>query len=205
MYAHPGRVLAAHWLNPAFLVPLVEVAYEEWTEDDVLRSLMGFLEALGKVPVALKSRPGFIVPRIQVAAMNEAVRMVEEGVASPELIDTAIKAGFGFRLAVLGLLEFIDLGGVDILSYAGTYLAEALGHEHLRPPGLVQQMVNSGSVGPRGGRGFYDYGSLETDELFRDRYRAFVDLLRAYETSATLDFRGGVRNPDKSPLGKGLP
>jgi 3-hydroxybutyryl-CoA dehydrogenase len=80
------------------------------------------LEGIGKVPVVCAATPGFIVPRIQALAMNEAARMVEEGVASAEDIDKAIRYGFGFRYAVLGLLEFIDWGGGDILYYASRHL-----------------------------------------------------------------------------------
>ncbi len=78
------------------------------------------------------ARPGYIVPRIQALAMNEAARMVEEGVASAEDIDKAIKYGFGMRFATLGMLEFIDCGGGDILYYASRYLTQALGDRALR-------------------------------------------------------------------------
>ena len=76
----------------------------------------------------------FIVPRLQVLAMNEAARMVEEGVASAAEIDRAVKYGFGFRFAVLGLLEFIDWGGGDTLHYASAYLSQALNHPRYDAP-----------------------------------------------------------------------
>ncbi len=88
------------------------------------------------------ARPGYIVPRIQALAMNEAARMVEEGVASAEDIDKAIKYGFGFRFAVLGLLEFIDWGGGDILYYASRYLTGALGSERYAAPEIVERNMN---------------------------------------------------------------
>src|SRR5215470_12983433 len=114
----PERFLNAHWLNPAFLVPLVELSPGAHTDAGVTARLKTLLESIGKVPVVCAPRPGYIVPRIQALAMNEAARMVEEGVATPEEIDKAIKYGFGFRFAVLGMLEFIDWGGGDILYYA---------------------------------------------------------------------------------------
>jgi len=113
--AHPERVLNAHFLNPAFLVPLVEVSPHEKTDKTVTARLTELLEEAGKVPVICKASPGYIVPRIQALAMNEAARLVEEGVASAEDIDKAVRYGFGLRFAVLGLLEFIDWGGLDIL------------------------------------------------------------------------------------------
>src|SRR5436190_783677 len=107
---HPERFLNAHWLNPAFLVPLVEVSPGKHTDPNVTARVKGLLESVGKVPVVCAARPGYIVPRIQALAMNEAARMVEEGVASAQDIDKAIKYGFGFRFAVLGMLEFIAEG-----------------------------------------------------------------------------------------------
>jgi 3-hydroxybutyryl-CoA dehydrogenase len=90
-----------------------------------------YLNPAGQVCAA---RPGFIVPRIQALAMNEAARLVEEGVASAADIDKAIKYGFGVRFAVLGLLEFIDWGGGDILYYASRYLTGALGSDRYAAP-----------------------------------------------------------------------
>src|SRR4029079_2759610 len=127
--AHPERFLNAHWLNPAFLVPLVEVSPGQHTDPAITARVKALLESVGKVPVVCAARPGYIVPRIQALAMNEAARMVEEGVASAATIDKATKYGFGFRFAVLGMLEFIDWGGGDILYYASRYLTQALGSE----------------------------------------------------------------------------
>jgi 3-hydroxybutyryl-CoA dehydrogenase len=118
----PQRFLNVHWLNPAYLIPLVEISPGAATDPAVIARAKALLEGIGKVPVVCAATPGFIVPRIQALAMNEAARMVEEGVASAEDIDKAIRYGFGFRYAVLGLLEFIDWGGGDILYYASRYL-----------------------------------------------------------------------------------
>ena len=128
---HPERFLNAHWLNPAYLVPLVEMSPGKHTDPAVTARLKAMLEGIGKVPVICAARPGYIVPRIQALAMNEAARMVEEGVASPEDLDKAIKYGFGFRFAVLGMLEFIDWGGGDWESEDGEQSEELLldGHD----------------------------------------------------------------------------
>ncbi len=192
------RVVTAHWLNPAFLIPLVEVAYGKETTPETLARVAGFLEDVGKIPVPLRSSPGFIVPRIQVAAMNEAVRIVEEGLATAAQVDTAIKAGFGFRLAVLGLVEFIDLGGVDILAHAGEYLYDRLGQEQFKPPASVREKMATGETGPRAGRGYYDYRNVDTAALFRERYRGFADLLRHVAASPYLSFHGGIQGGSRS-------
>ena len=136
---HPERFLNVHWLNPAYLIPLVEISPGAATDPAVTARVKALLEGIGKVPVVCAATPGFIVPRIQALAMNEAARMVEEGVASAEDIDKAIRYGFGFRYAVLGLLEFIDWGGGDILYYASRYLEGALGSDRYRAPEVISQ------------------------------------------------------------------
>jgi 3-hydroxybutyryl-CoA dehydrogenase len=176
--ANPERFLNAHWLNPAYLVPLVELSPGALTDRAVVTRLKGILESIGKVPVVCAARPGYIVPRIQALAMNEAARMVEEGVASAEDIDKAIKYGFGFRFAVLGMLEFIDWGGGDILYYASRYLTQALGSERYAAPEIVERNMREGHVGLRTGRGFLDYENLDIEAYRRERLRAFVEQLR---------------------------
>jgi 3-hydroxybutyryl-CoA dehydrogenase len=139
------------------------------------------LEGIGKVPVVCAATPGFIVPRIQALAMNEAARMVEEGVASPADIDKAIRYGFGFRYAVLGLLEFIDWGGGDILYYASRYLEGALGSDRYRAPEVISRNMHNGRIGMRTGAGFLDYSGLDVDAYREQRLAAMVDLLRHFD------------------------
>jgi 3-hydroxybutyryl-CoA dehydrogenase len=174
---HAERFLNAHWLNPAYLVPLVELSPGARTDPGVTARLKTLLEGIGKVPVVCAARPGYIVPRIQALAMNEAARMVEEGVASAEEIDKAIKYGFGFRFAVLGMLEFIDWGGGDILFYASRYLTKALDNERYAAPEIVERNMREGRIGLRTGQGFLDYESLDIDAYRRDRLKGFVAML----------------------------
>jgi 3-hydroxybutyryl-CoA dehydrogenase len=175
--AHPERFLNAHWLNPAYLVPLVELSAGVRTRPEVTAKLKALLESIGKVPVVCAPRPGYIVPRIQALAMNEAARMVEEGVATAEEIDRAIKYGFGFRFAVLGMLEFIDWGGGDILYYASRYLTKALDSERYAAPAIVERNMHEGRIGLRTGQGFLDYANLDVDAYRRERLAAFVAML----------------------------
>jgi 3-hydroxybutyryl-CoA dehydrogenase len=175
--AHPGRFLNAHWLNPAFLVPLVELSPGRHTDAAVTERLKALLESVGKVPVVCAARPGYIVPRIQALAMNEAARMVEEGVASAEDLDKAIKYGFGIRFAVLGMLEFIDWGGGDILYYASRYLTGALGSERFASPEIVERNMAEGRIGLKTGAGFMNYEGLDVEAYRRERLKAFVELL----------------------------
>src|SRR6185312_13394891 len=160
---HPNRFLNVHWLNPAFLIPLVEISPGKLTSPEIIARVKTLLEGIGKVPVVCAATPGFIVPRIQALAMNEAARMVEEGVASAEEIDKAIRYGFGFRYAVLGLLEFIDWGGGDILYYASRYLEGALGSDRYAAPAIVERNMQEGRLGFASRRGFLDYSNLDLD------------------------------------------
>jgi 3-hydroxybutyryl-CoA dehydrogenase len=179
--AHPERFLNAHWLNPAFLVPLVELAPGSHTDPVIVARVKSLLEDVGKVPIVCAARPGYIVPRIQALAMNEAARMVEEGVASAEDLDKAIKYGFGIRFAVLGMLEFIDWGGGDILYYASRYLTDALENDRYAAPDIVERNMREGRIGLKTGKGFLDYQTRDIEAYRRDRLAAFVALLRHFD------------------------
>jgi 3-hydroxybutyryl-CoA dehydrogenase len=174
---HPERFLNAHWLNPAFLVPLVELSPGRHTDPAVTARVTALLESVGKVPIVCAARPGYIVPRIQALAMNEAARMVEEGVASAEDLDKAIKYGFGIRFAVLGMLEFIDWGGGDILYYASRYLKGALASDRFASPDIVERNMMENRRGLRDGAGFLNYEGLDVEAYRRERLKAFVELL----------------------------
>jgi len=178
---NPRRFLNAHWLNPAYLIPLVEISPGAATDPGVVTELKALLEGIGKVLVVCAATPGFIVPRIQALAMNEAARMVGEGVASAEEIDKAIRFGFGFRYAVLGLLEFIDWGGGDILYYASRYLEGALGSDRYRAPEVVARNMEQGRIGLRTGAGFLDYTGMDVEAYREQRLAALVDMLRHFK------------------------
>jgi 3-hydroxybutyryl-CoA dehydrogenase len=177
---NPARFLNVHWLNPAYLIPLVEISPGAATDPEVIARVKALLEGIGKVPVVCAATPGFIVPRIQALAMNEAARMVEEGVASAEDIDKAIRYGFGFRYAVMGLLEFIDWGGGDILYYASRYLEGALGSDRYRAPEVIATNMRDGRIGMRTGAGFLDYTGLDIDAYREQRLAELVELLRHF-------------------------
>ncbi|WP_342363416.1 3-hydroxybutyryl-CoA dehydrogenase [Terrarubrum flagellatum] len=174
----PERFLNAHWLNPAYLVPLVEISAGGATDPEITARMKALLESIGKVPVVCAATPGYIVPRIQVLAMNEAARMVDEGVASAADIDKAITYGFGFRYAVLGLLEFIDWGGGDILYYASRYLEGALKNDRYAAPPIISKNMEEGRIGLRTGQGFLDYAGMDVKAYRERRLAAIADLLR---------------------------
>ncbi len=178
MVSHPERFLNAHFLNPAFLIPLVELSVSPTTDEAVIRRLMDLFEAVGKVPVRCSASPGYIIPRLQSLIMAETARMVHEGVATPEEIDRAIMNGFGPRYTTMGVVEFIDWGGVDIMWYACNYLADALGSDRHRPPPEVGEMMADGRRGMREGQGYYDYREMDVDAFRRQKLEAQVGLMR---------------------------
>ena len=175
----PERFLVVHWLNPAHVIPLVDVVPGPLTSAATVERTLALLERLGKVPVKCKDSPGFIGPRLQVLLMNEAVRLVEEGVATPEDIDRAFRAGMGFRYASVGLFEFIDWGGVDILYRASCYLAETLGDDRFRPAKLVEEKIARNELGPKTGRGFFDYAGERRETFETEKVRSLLRRLRA--------------------------
>jgi 3-hydroxybutyryl-CoA dehydrogenase len=178
LVTHPGRFINAHFLNPAYLIPLVEVSPAKSTDEKVFEKLKSLLEAAGKVVVRCAPSPGFIVPRLQAAAMNEAARLVEEGVATPEDIDRAVRAGFGPRYTAMGLCEFIDYGGLDILYYASSSMARALDAPRYEPPAIVRRLMEQGRRGAREGEGLYDWRGRDLAAYQRDLVGRYVALFR---------------------------
>lgn len=174
----PERFLVAHWLNPAHVIPLVEVVAGAMTAPAVVDRTLALLERLGKTPVRCADSPGFIGPRLQVLLMNEAVRLVEEGVATPEDVDRAFRAGMGFRYASVGLFEFIDWGGVDILHRASRFMAAATGQGRFAAARLVEDKVARNELGPKTGRGFFDYDGDRRDTFETDKLRALLRQLK---------------------------
>ncbi|MGQ0510712.1 MAG: 3-hydroxybutyryl-CoA dehydrogenase [Betaproteobacteria bacterium] len=176
MVERPAQFVNAHFLNPAYLIPLVEVSPAQATTAATYDALKRLLESAGKVVVRCAPSPGFIVPRLQAAAMNEAARLVEEGVATPEDIDRAVRAGFGPRYTAMGMCEFIDYGGLDILYYASRAMARALDAPRYAPPAIVERLMREGKRGAREGEGLADWRGRDLAAYQRDLVARFVDL-----------------------------
>jgi len=179
LVTRPQRFMNAHWLNPAYLIPLVEISAHDGTDPAALAYIKQDLLRIGKVPVVCACSPGYIVPRLQSLLMNEAARMVEEGVATPKQIDLATRYGLGFRFAAMGVLEFIDFGGNDILYHASGYLADNVDATRFTAPDIVQRYMRAHRNGLRDGRGFHDYEGVDLPAYRRDvlaRLLAMSDL-----------------------------
>ena len=178
LVTHPERFINAHFLNPAYLIPLVEVSPAKVTAEAVFLKTKKLLEDAGKVVVRCAPSPGFIVPRLQAAAMNEAARLVEEGVATPEDIDRAVRSGFGPRYTAMGLCEFIDYGGLDILFYASSSMQRALNAPRYEPPALIRKLMEEGKRGAREGEGLYDWRGRDLPAYQRELVGRYVELFR---------------------------
>ena len=181
----PERFVAVHWLNPAHIIPLVEVVAGPGTTEATIAQTLELLESLGKTPVRCADSPGFIGPRLQVLLMNEAVRLVEEGVATPEDVDKAFMAGMGFRYGTIGIFEFIDWGGVDILHRASAFMTEALRDDRFRAARMVEEKIARNELGPKTGRGFFDYAGDRRETFETAKVRALLrQLKRRRETGS---------------------
>jgi 3-hydroxybutyryl-CoA dehydrogenase len=150
----PQRVLGLHFFNPAPVLPLVEVVATPLTADTAIEAAVAFVERVGKTPVVCRDTPGFIVNRILIPALNDAVRVLDEGAAEPEAIDTAMRLGTSWPI---GPLALIDLIGVDVHVHASEALWEAYREPRFAPPARLLRMLQAGHLGRKSGRGFFTY------------------------------------------------
>jgi 3-hydroxybutyryl-CoA dehydrogenase len=151
----PGRVIGTHFFNPVHLMKLLEIVVAETTEPSVVTRVRAFGARLGKECITIKDSPGFATSRLGLVIGLEAIRMVEQGVGSPEDIDKAMTLGYGFPM---GPLRLTDLVGLDVRLSIAEYLSVALPDgAHFRPPQLLRQMVADGKLGKKSGRGFYEW------------------------------------------------
>ena len=164
----PGRFLNMHWLNPAYVIPVVELSCHAGTDAAVLARTKALMEEIGKLPVVCGASPGYIVPRLQALVMNEAARMIEEGAATAEEIDKATRYGLGLRFAAIGVVEFIDFGGCDILHHASREMSASIDKGRYTAPAIVDRMVGEGRLGLKSGSGFYDYAGRDVAAYRRD-------------------------------------
>jgi 3-hydroxybutyryl-CoA dehydrogenase len=151
----PDKVAGMHFFNPAQVMRLVEVIRGLQTSDETVEVVKGFAQKLGKTPIIVnKDVPGFVANRIGFAAILEAIRLYEEGVASAQDIDTAMKLGYNWPM---GPLELADLIGLDVLLDANESIYAETRDQKYNPPVILRQMVRAGWLGRKTKRGFYTY------------------------------------------------
>ncbi len=174
----PERFLNIHWLNPAYVIPVVELSYHAGTDPAVLARAKALMEEIGKLPVVCGPTPGYIVPRLQALVMNEAARMIEEGAATAKEIDKATRFGLGLRFAALGVVEFIDFGGCDILHHASREMSASIDAGRYTAPAILGRMMDEGRLGLKTGSGFYDYAGRDVPAYRRDVLQRTLGMLR---------------------------
>lgn len=174
---HQERVVGSHFFLPAQIVPLVEVSRGPQTSDETMDRTVSIWRSCGKRPIRIeKDVPGYVANRLQSALVREATHLLSEGVASPEDIDMAVQMSFGLRFMVSGPLEQRDLGGLD--------LNVALSREmwpHLNtspgPQPYVVDKVKRGELGLKSGKGFYDWGSQNPEEVRQERTERLIGVM----------------------------
>ncbi len=151
---NPGRVIGMHFFNPATVMKLVEIIRGAFTSDETFARVKAEAEAIGKTPVEVNEAPGFVVNRLLIPMLNEAIGLYAEGVASASDIDTAMKLGCNHPM---GPLELADMVGLDVVLFIMETLMRETGDDKYRPHTKLRQLVRAGMLGRKTGRGIYDY------------------------------------------------
>ena len=176
--AEPVRFCGMHWINPPHLVPLVEVIQGTDTGDGTMDFVYALAQRLRKKPIRAKDLPGFIMNRLQLALLREALALVDSGAATAEDVDAAVKYGLGLRYACVGPFETMDLGVVDIFCRIASYLLADLDDRKDTPP-LLQTLTEQGACGVKSGHGFYDYSGEKAAAALENRDQKFIRVLDA--------------------------
>ena len=171
----PDKVINAHFLNPPFFVPLVEVVPTAQTSEETTGVIMELLTSLGKQPILVEREvPGFVASRLQMALLREALWLVENEVASAEDVDVAISAGLGRRWATAGVLHVLEVAGWDLISRVA---ADVFPHlSNTDDPSLLRDMVERGDIGVKAGSGFYEWTPEKAEELRRRIAKGLVEI-----------------------------
>jgi 3-hydroxybutyryl-CoA dehydrogenase len=176
--ARPERVLTTHFWNPPHLMPLVELVQGGRTSPAVVDRVRDLLAACGKTPVVIrKDRPGQLGNRLQMALVREAANIIAEGIADAEAVDAVAKNGFGLRMPAYGILEHQDVVGLDLGVRVLDYVARDLYNEP-RAPEYFHDLVRTGKLGAKTGRGFYDWSAKSADEVRTRRDSFLIEVLR---------------------------
>ncbi|MCD1269034.1 3-hydroxyacyl-CoA dehydrogenase family protein [Microbacterium sp. MEC084] len=169
----PERFLGVHFSNPAPFIPGVELIPHEGTDLSLVPFVEEIVAATGKQTAVVKDATGFVLNRLQYALFHEASQIVEEGIASPEDIDTIVRTTFGFRLPFFGPFAIADMAGLDVYAFCYASL-QTRWPERFATPASLQELVDAGKYGTKSGAGYLDVPAERTPELVAYRNKAYV-------------------------------
>ncbi len=172
----PDKVLITHWFAPPHIVPLVEIVRGPLTSEETVNRIRTLLIAMGKKPIVIsRFLPGFIANRLQSAMTNEVLHLLDNGYATPEEIDAAVKSGFGLRIPILGAVKRMDFAGLD-------FTKKVIANAQYQPPAwpsrseTVDDLVSRGKFGVKSGSGFYEYGDRTPEQIMKERDLKLIKL-----------------------------
>lgn len=180
--SRPDKVLIAHWYTPPQLIPLVDVVKGPNTSDEAISTMAGILQKIGKEPLILnKFVSGYIISRLQIATLKEIFYLLDNDIVTPEQLDMAAKTGLAMRMMVIGLVQRIDFGGLDLTvkNLDNPYVQKQLTPPDYKPK-KIYELVQQGHLGVKTGKGFYDYSGKTEAEVCFERDLKLIRMLRAY-------------------------
>ncbi len=176
----PERVVGMHWSNPPHLIPMIEVIPGEKTDGAVVDASCELVRRFGYHPVVEREVPGFVENRILYAIMRECLDLVDRGVIDPEGLDLNVRWGIGYKLAVIGPMELLDMAGLDIYDAVGSYLNKELSTSS-EVSSTIRELIERGRLGMKTGGGLYDYTPEQIEELRAKRAAKLVAVRKALE------------------------
>jgi 3-hydroxyacyl-CoA dehydrogenase len=178
--AHPERVIGMHWSNPPHLIPMIEVIPGEKTAQATIDATVALVKSVGYHAVVEREVPGFVENRILYAILRECLDLVDRGIVDAEGMDTNVRWGIGYKLAVIGPMELIDMAGLDIYKAVGTYLNPDLSTKG-EVSSTILDLIEKGRLGIKTGGGLYDYTPEKINELRAARASKLIAVRKALE------------------------
>jgi 3-hydroxyacyl-CoA dehydrogenase len=176
----PERVVGMHWSNPPHLIPMIEVIPGELTAPETVERTSELVRRFGYHPVVEREVPGFVENRILYAIMRECLDLVDRGIIDPEGLDLNVRWGIGYKLAVIGPMELLDMAGLDIYNAVGSYLNQDLSTSG-EVSTTIRDLIAQGRLGMKTGGGLYDYTPEQIEELRARRAGKLVAVRKALE------------------------
>jgi 3-hydroxyacyl-CoA dehydrogenase len=170
---HPARYIGMHWSNPPHLIPMIEVIPGEQTAPETTYRITGIIQAFGYQAVTEKEVPGFVENRILYAILRECLSLVERGIVSEADMDTCVKWGIGYKLAVIGPMRLLDMAGLDIYSSVASYLNPDLSAA-TEVPAMIRERAEAGQLGMKTLGGIYPYTAEQVTERRAEIARGLI-------------------------------